>query len=98
MGSEHSRECREHGEKVRALCRQLLVDQASSRLAACGALIMLAPGDQDLAQFLRAQRRVEVARLFTASLRLDVAIQAVKELAACPRKSLPILPIGLRDG
>ncbi|MCA9141766.1 MAG: hypothetical protein KDB05_03230 [Planctomycetales bacterium] len=82
MGAGYAHECREYAGQIRALCRQLLVDQEASRLAAFGGLIMLAPGERDLAEFLQLQRGADVASLFIFSLRLDIAIQAVKELAA----------------
>jgi len=82
MVTGYSPECREHGEQVRALCCQLLDAQVSARLAACGGLIMLAPGDRDLADFLRSERHADMAALFSISLRHDVAVRAVRKLAA----------------
>jgi len=81
MGAGYAQECREHGDQVRALCRQLLVDQTASRLTAFGGLIVLTPGDLDLVELLRSQGEADTSGLFLVSLRLDIAIQAVKELA-----------------
>ena len=81
MGAGIARQCREHAQRIRALCGELLAGDTVRRLAAFDGLIMLAPGERDLVEFLLAARQADSSKQFVYSLRLDIAVHAVRELA-----------------